>query len=142
VDDSADRADSLALLLTVLGHSVRTAYDGPTALRVAGTFLPQVVFLDLGLPWKDSYEVARRLRQESGLRDALVVATTGFRQEGDCRPCQEGGFDRLLLNPFGLEELAPLLAACVAAVNRDGTARAARWQASAVGSGGIQEPFR
>src|SRR5205823_1877395 len=50
VDDSVDAADSVALLLAMLGHEVRTAHDGPTALEVAGAFRPDVVLLDIGLP--------------------------------------------------------------------------------------------
>jgi CheY-like chemotaxis protein len=111
VDDNADAADSLALLLGLLGHAVRTAYDGPATLEVAQAFLPQVVLLDLGLPRMDGYEVARRLRHESGLGEVVLVATTGFGREADRHRCQQAGFDHFLLKPFDLDALVPLLAA-------------------------------
>src|SRR5262245_65731412 len=63
VDDLADAADSLALLLRVFGHEVRTAYNGPAALVAAEQFHPQVVLLDIGLPAQGGYQVAKRLRQ-------------------------------------------------------------------------------
>src|SRR5947209_6811901 len=81
VDDSRDGADSLALLLSVLGHRVRTAYDGLAALDVSGTFLPEVVLLDIGLPGMDGCEVACRLRERADTRDAVLVACTGYGRE-------------------------------------------------------------
>jgi two-component system CheB/CheR fusion protein len=115
VDDSPDAADSLTLLLTLQGHEAHTAYDGPSALRLAGTFLPEVVLLDIGLPRMDGCEVARRLRAEVGLRDALLIAATGFGRPADRRRCHEAGFDHFLLKPLDLAELARLLAARQAA---------------------------
>jgi CheY-like chemotaxis protein len=109
VDDLRDAADSLALLLGLMGHAARAAYDGPTALRVACGFKPDVVLLDLCLPGMDGYEVARRLREETG-QDALLVAATGLGREEDHRRSREAGFDRLLLKPLDLDELARLLA--------------------------------
>jgi CheY-like chemotaxis protein len=70
VDDLHDTADSTALLLGLLGHEVRAAYDSPTARQVAGTFLPQAVLLDIGLPGMDGCEVARHLRGQAGLEAA------------------------------------------------------------------------
>jgi CheY-like chemotaxis protein len=64
VDDNADTARSLALLLKSERHGVRTAIDGPTTLAVAKKYRPEMVFLDIGLPGMDGYEVARRLRQQ------------------------------------------------------------------------------
>jgi two-component system, sensor histidine kinase len=110
VDDSPDDADSLALLLTVLGHEVRTAYDGPTALRVAGTTRPQVVFLDITQPRMDGCEVARRLRAQGGSADAPLLAATGSGPEADRRCGQTPGFDHFLAKPFDLNVLGRLLA--------------------------------
>jgi CheY-like chemotaxis protein len=110
VDDLRDAADSLALLLRLMGHDVRVAYDGPTALLVACSFKPDVVLLDLCLPGMDGYEVARRLQEQVGLPDCLLVAATGLGQEEDHRRSREAGFDRLLLKPLDLAELEGLLA--------------------------------
>ena len=109
VDDFRDAADSLALLLKLLGHDARAVYDGPTALRVAASFRPDVVLLDLGLPGLDGYAVARRLRGQVG----LLVAATGFGQEEDRRRCREAGFDRFLLKPLDLGELQRVLSSSV-----------------------------
>ncbi len=110
VDDNHDAADSLALVVTMLGHQSSTAYDGPTALQLARTSLPHIVLLDLALPKMDGYAVARRLREEVGLLNTLIVAVTGFGREEDHRRCHDAGFDHLLLKPFDLGELETLLA--------------------------------
>jgi CheY-like chemotaxis protein/anti-sigma regulatory factor (Ser/Thr protein kinase) len=110
VDDNRDAAESLAMLLGVGGHDVRTAHDGPTALAVAAASRPEVVFLDIGLPRMDGYEVARRLRQQVGLRQALIVAVTGYGREEDRRRAEEAGFDAHLVKPADPEELQKLLA--------------------------------
>jgi CheY-like chemotaxis protein len=110
VDDNRDAAESLAMLLRLESQEVRLAFDGPTALRVAGEFRPQVVFLDIGMPGMDGYEVARRLRQQPGLGGATLVALTGWGQEGDRRRSQEAGFDHHAVKPVELAALHRLLA--------------------------------
>src|SRR5205807_1384553 len=77
VDDNHDGADSLTTLLQLSGHSVQTAYTGPSALEAAAAFLPDVVLLDIGLPGLTGYEVARRLRKIEPLQDAWLIALTG-----------------------------------------------------------------
>ncbi|HEX5269577.1 MAG TPA: ATP-binding protein, partial [Gemmataceae bacterium] len=74
VDDNKDSADTLAHLLTLLGHEARTAYDGEAALEAAPLFRPEVVLLDLNLPGLSGLEVARRLRErgEGAFRAALT----------------------------------------------------------------------
>jgi CheY-like chemotaxis protein len=114
VDDCHDTANSLAVLLGLLGYEARTAYDGPAALLLAAASLPEVVLLDLGLPAMDGYAVARRLREAEGSRAAQLVAVTGYGQEADRGRCHEEGFDFFLLKPYEPTELADVLAACVA----------------------------
>ena len=99
VDDNIDSADSLALLLKNMGHDVRTANEGQSAIEVAKGFFPEIVLLDIGLPGIDGYEVARRLRKEAYGREALLVALTGYGQEGDRRLTEEAGFDHHLTKP-------------------------------------------
>ncbi len=111
VDDSADAADSLGLLLSVLGHEVRVVYDGRTAVKTADSFQPQVVFLDLGLPRMDGYEVAKRLREQPALRDVCLIAASGHGREEERRRCFESGFDHFLLKPYEKSELQGLLTA-------------------------------
>jgi two-component system CheB/CheR fusion protein len=110
VDDNVDAADSIALLLRLGGHEVRVAHDGPTALLIARAFRPQVVFLDIGMPGMDGYEVARRLRREPGPQPALLVALTGWGHDEDRRRSQEAGFDHHLVKPVDPAALVQLLA--------------------------------
>jgi CheY-like chemotaxis protein len=99
VDDNHDAADTLALLLELMGHEVRTAHDGLKALDVAEELRPDVVLLDIGLPQLNGYEVARRLRQQPWSRQTLLVALTGWGQAEDQLRSTEAGFDRHLVKP-------------------------------------------
>jgi PAS domain S-box-containing protein len=110
VDDNEDSAVSLALLLELSGHEVRTAGDGSAALSEARSFRPEVVLLDIGLPHMDGYEVARRLRGEEDLRGLLLFAMTGYGQEEDVRRSRQAGFDQHLVKPVDLPKLLDLLA--------------------------------
>jgi two-component system CheB/CheR fusion protein len=110
VDDNRDAADSLALLLQVSGHEVRTAHDGPTALEAARAWRPEVVVLDLGLPRLDGYEVARRLRREQLGEGLVLVALTGYGQDEDRRRSEEAGFDHHLVKPASPDVLARVFA--------------------------------
>jgi two-component system CheB/CheR fusion protein len=115
VDDNADCAETLARLLELGGHPVGLAHDGPTALRVAETFRPDVVLLDIGLPRMDGYEVARRLRQLPGLERTVLVALTGYSHDEHRQRCREVGFDQVLtkpVDPEGLQQLLTSDAAC------------------------------
>lgn len=99
VDDNDDAAEMLAMVLELGGHEPRTAHDGPEALETARAFRPEVVFLDIGLPGMDGFEVARRLRQEPGLEGAVLVALTGWGSEEDRKRTREAGFDFHLTKP-------------------------------------------
>jgi PAS domain S-box-containing protein len=110
VDDNVDAAASLSLLLKMLGHATAIANDGAGGLEVARVFRPDVVLLDIGLPGLNGYEVARRLRQQPGLRDAVIVAITGWGQEEDRRRGREAGFDHHLTKPVDLDSLQGILA--------------------------------
>ena len=99
VDDNADVADTLAALLTLDGHEVRTAANGTTALAVAAELRPHIAFLDIGLPGMDGYELARRLRSDAMLPAMMLVAVTGWGQAEDRRRAREAGFDDHLTKP-------------------------------------------
>src|SRR5262245_26931976 len=109
VDDNADSAESMALLLRLDGHEVRLAYDGQSALEEAHAFRPDVMFLDLNLPKMDGYEVARRLRREPAMRDMTLVAMTGYGQEEDRQHTQEAGFQLHLVKPVDFNKVEELL---------------------------------
>jgi len=102
VDDNQDAAELIAEALSAAGHDVRTAFDGPAALAVSEEFGPDVVFLDIGLPVMDGYEVARRMRALDGKRMTLV-AITGYGQEADRKRALDAGFDRHLVKPVPIE---------------------------------------
>ncbi len=110
VDDLHDMTDSMAILLRLLGHDVRVAYDGLHAITVAREFLPDVVLLDLGMTEMRGYDVAKRLRREPTCKDALLVAVTGYGMEEDRHRTSEAGFDAHLLKPADLGTLKALLA--------------------------------
>ena len=119
VDDGEDQARSLGMLLELMGHSVRIALDGPSALTAAEEFEPEVALIDIGLPGINGFEVARRIRTHSRLRNILLIAQTGWGQEDDRRRSHDAGFDEHLVKPVDLEDLTELLDR---AVLRDGSA--------------------
>jgi CheY-like chemotaxis protein len=98
VNDYADNVESMAMLLRLYGHEVRTALGGLAALRAARTNPPEVVLLDISMPGMNGYEVARQLR--SMFQDRVVlIALTAHGFEEDKRRCLEAGFDRHFVKP-------------------------------------------
>jgi len=108
VDDNADGAESMALVLKVLGHDVRTAFEGASALKEAEDFRPQIVLLDIGLPGMHGYDVALRLRRVPGCERTHLVAVTGYGQAEDKRRTSEAGFDLHLTKPVSFESVEKL----------------------------------
>jgi PAS domain S-box-containing protein len=109
VDDNVDAAESLAMLLLLEGHDVRVAHDGSAALAAVDADVPDIVFLDIGMPVMNGYEVAQQLRQRPGLERLLLVAMTGWGQEEDRRRSLEAGFNHHLVKPADPEALQKLL---------------------------------
>jgi PAS domain S-box-containing protein len=109
VDDNVDAVRTLARLLTLSGHQVRVAHDGPGALAAAAALSPQLVLLDIGLPGMDGYTVAARLRA-AGHDRAALVAVSGYGQDDDLRRSNAAGFDRHLVKPIDGAVLRKLLA--------------------------------
>jgi PAS domain S-box-containing protein len=99
VDDNRDAANSLAMLLRIQGYEVRVAHGGAEAFAIIKTYTPQMVFLDIGMPGMDGYEVARKLRAQPGLESVVIAAVTGWGQEEDRRRSKEAGFDHHLVKP-------------------------------------------
>lgn len=108
VDDNADAAESLAMLLEVNGDDVRVAYDGEEALETEGRFLPDVILLDIGMPKLSGYDVARRIRDARGAK-VLIVAITGWGQEDDRRRAREAGFDHHFTKPVDYQALLDVI---------------------------------
>jgi PAS domain S-box-containing protein len=110
VDDNRDAANSLALMLRMMGHEPRTAYDGEEAVQAAELFRPEIVLLDIGLPKLNGYEAARQIRQQPWGNGMALIALTGWGQEADKERCFEAGFDRHLTKPVDTAALEKLLA--------------------------------
>jgi signal transduction histidine kinase len=105
VDDNADAAELLALSIQIMGHVAEVAHDGPSGLRIAARFHPDVALLDIGLPVMDGYELARHLRELPGLSSLRLIAVTGYSQEADRQEAEAAGFEHFLVKPVQLEEL-------------------------------------
>ncbi|HEX4608032.1 MAG TPA: response regulator [Urbifossiella sp.] len=108
-DDNVDSAESLAMLLTLMGNEVRTAADGVEAVEIAATFRPDVAVLDIGMPRMNGHEAARRIRAESWGQGIALIALTGWGQEEDRRRTAEAGFDLHLTKPMDPSTLESLL---------------------------------
>ncbi len=109
VDDNVDAAESAAALLSIWGHEVRTVHDGLSVLRQVEAFRPDIVLLDIGLPGKSGYDVARELRAQPASPVRLIAAMTGYGQAEDRQRSAEAGFDVHLTKPLDLEQLRDLL---------------------------------
>jgi CheY-like chemotaxis protein len=109
VDDNADAADVLCLLLEALGHTTSAEHDAERAIVRAAQQSPQMVFLDIGLPDMDGYELARRLRSMPETVGAVFVAVTGYGQPEDRERARQAGFDHHVVKPVKLAVVRELL---------------------------------
>jgi PAS domain S-box-containing protein len=109
VDDNRDSAESMAVLLRQWGHDVLTAHDGHEGLKRAFSVRPDALLLDIGLPGLNGYEVCRQARL-GGLDTALIIAVTGYADQGSLQQSREAGFDAHLAKPVRLSLLQELLA--------------------------------
>ncbi|RYE81689.1 MAG: response regulator [Oxalobacteraceae bacterium] len=110
IDDNSDAADTLALLLEQFGMNVEVAHDGFAGAVAFARFAPAVVFLDIGMPGMDGYEVARKLRSDFREHTAQIVGLSGWGQPEDIRKGREAGFHHHLVKPVDPHELMLLLA--------------------------------
>jgi CheY-like chemotaxis protein len=106
VDDNVDTAQMMKVLLQYEGHDVRIAHSGREALEVARDFLPGVVLLDLFMPGMSGMEVATALRNDAAAHDALIIAISGYDEDG-----LPPGFDHLMVKPVNHEALLRLITA-------------------------------
>jgi CheY-like chemotaxis protein len=110
VDDNADAAEGVAMLLEVFGYAVTVAGDGPAALEAARRQPPDVMLVDIGLPGMDGYELATRVRETPELNSVVLVALTGYGLDEDRRRAHAAGFAHHLTKPVPPAELRGLLA--------------------------------
>jgi CheY-like chemotaxis protein len=108
VDDNRDAADTLAAMVRMLGHQAQALYD-PQAVEAAVQYVqPDLVFLDLGMPGRSGFDVARSLRAQSGRRARRLVAVIGWGQAEDRRRSLDAGLDQHLVKPPDLEAVKQL----------------------------------
>ena len=110
VDDNRDSADSLTELLRVLGHEVQAAHGGLEAVAAAERYRPELVLMDIGMPEVDGYQACRLIREQPWGKPMVLVAQTGWGQDGDRRRAKEAGFDSHLVKPLDHQALGALLA--------------------------------
>jgi len=110
VDDNADAADTIAVLLEAEGYEVRTAGDGAAALGILDGFPARIAILDIGLPAMDGYELARRLRVDTRVPGIRLVALTGYGRDPDRQRAADSGFDEHLVKPVPPDILMEVLA--------------------------------
>ena len=110
VDDNRDAADSMALLLGLLGAEPHVVHDGCAALAALLHWRPQLLLLDIGMPQRDGYEVARRIRADRRFDTLRLVALTGWGEDQDRERSLAAGFDDHLVKPADLNLLQALLA--------------------------------
>jgi CheY-like chemotaxis protein len=109
IDDNRDAVDVFGLLLKKLGHRVHTSQSGESALEQIETLQPDLVFLDLGMPHIDGYEVARRMRRHPKLKDARIVAVTGYVDRRRREMALEAGFDEYLIKPTSIADIQAVI---------------------------------
>ena len=109
VDDDRDCADSTALLLRQLGHESHSVSDAMSALSDAVAFRPQLILLDLAMPGKDGFALARDLRNINGLSELPIVALTGYADNRHRDAAGWARFDGYLVKPCGLNDLQLIL---------------------------------
>jgi CheY-like chemotaxis protein len=109
VDDSPDGADSLSVVLQMMGAVAEAVYDGPSALARIKAFAPTAVLLDIGMPNMDGLEVARRIRADPELAQVRLIALTGWGTDADRRRTLESGFDDHWVKPVEPDKLKSLV---------------------------------
>ena len=105
VDDNVDAADLVVDVLQAYGFNVQVAYGGPAALAAARASLPTLMFLDIGMPFMDGYQVATAIRADETLRSIKLVALTAWGDEASRERARAAGFDLHLTKPADLADL-------------------------------------
>lgn len=109
VDDNADAAEMLAMLLEQLGHTIRIVLESRQALAAALDFKPDVVFLDIGMPHLNGFDLARAMREQPSLQNIYFVALSGWGTEEDRAKSHCAGIDAHLTKPVMLKEVEDVL---------------------------------
>ena len=110
VDDNVDSAETMAMMLRLLGNEVRSAHDGLAAVHAAEAFQPQVILMDIGMPRLNGLDATRRIRRQPWGEEIAIIALTGWGQEDDKERSRAAGCDGHLVKPVSLPDLEQLLA--------------------------------
>jgi signal transduction histidine kinase/ActR/RegA family two-component response regulator len=108
-DDNSDAAESMGMLLRLMGNDVKIAHDGLEAVEQAADFRPDIVLMDIGMPRLNGYDAARRMREQAWSEGTMLVALTGWGQVEDKRKATEAGFDRHFTKPLDPAKLQALM---------------------------------
>ena len=111
VDDNIDAAETLSMMLEILGQQTHKAHDGNAAIQAAADYQPDVIFMDIGLPGISGHEAASRIRKELGMSGVYMVALSGYGTEEDRRKSMYAGFDTHLVKPLDPSMLPGILSA-------------------------------
>jgi len=109
VDDNENCAKVMMWALEALGHTGKMAHDGEAAIALAKSFRPDVVFLDIGLPGMNGYDICKAMREEPSLQNTLFVAQTGWSQREHKERSKAAGFDYHLVKPVSIDALKDIL---------------------------------
>jgi CheY-like chemotaxis protein len=110
VDDNRDGANSMAIVLRLLGNDVKTASDGIEAIEIAESFSPEIILMDIGLPRLNGLDATRRIREHPWGETVKIIALTGRGQEKDRQLSQAAGCNGHLVKPVNLPDLQKMLA--------------------------------
>lgn len=110
IEDNADSAESLKMLLEINNHNVEISADGESGVQKAFEFEPQVIVCDIGLPGKlDGLEVAKLLRQNKKTQSVYMIALSGYGQAEDVQATRQAGFNHHLVKPADFDKLIGLV---------------------------------
>lgn len=109
VDDNADAAQSLGLLMEVKGHECKLVFNSQEALATALDFKPEYIFLDLGMPGASGYDLCAQMRQQPELQDTIFIAQTGWSQDEYVQRAKKAGFHHHLVKPINFQEINAIL---------------------------------
>ena len=110
VDDNIDVADSMAMLIGIMGHRPAVAYDAETGLTLAIEISPHIIFHDIALPEMSGYDAALRLRLDPRFDQTVLVAHTAYKTHADRARAKQAGFDHYVGKPLDVDTLECLLA--------------------------------
>lgn len=94
IDDNSEAARALLSLLEFNGHVAYVAIGGPEGLSAVSRFAPDIVFLDIGMPGLNGYQVAARIRTDPALAQPFLIAFTAWSDPRSVELCRQAGFDR------------------------------------------------